>query len=131
VNFGHGGSTVIPKNNPAYHADLGFWKEGDFNGDGLTDLIHFVVKVPGVDPYVHVHFSKGKGEFAPPTGGFKFSEHGNPDLRQRYDANVGEWSIRYDPQTGRDSLVHDPKIPDGRINVWRSNGDGTFTLGSP
>ena len=83
--------------------------------------------VPGVDAYVHVHFSKGQGEFALPTPGFNFREHPQHD----YNANLGYWYTQYDPATGRDSLVHDPKLPDHRIHVWRSNGDGTFTIGSP
>jgi hypothetical protein len=129
VKFGSGGSTVVPQGVPTYDAHIGFWGAGDFNGDGLTDLVHFVFGIPKVDPYVQVHFSKGGGVFAPPTPGFTFREHANP--QHDYDAYAGGWSIGYDPSTKRSTLLHDPKLPDGRIHVWRSNGDGTFAIGVP
>jgi hypothetical protein len=129
VNFGKGGSTVIPKNNPAYHADYGFWLAGNFNSDQLTDFVHLVLGVPGLDPYVHVHFSRGGGDFAVPTAGFNFRKNAN-NLGD-YNANLGSWSIGFDPETKLNTLVHDPKLPDRRIHVWRSNGDGTFNIGIP
>lgn len=130
IKFGNGGSTVIPVNNPNYHAEVGFWLAGDFTGNGLTDLAHLVIGVPGLDPYVHVHFSQGGGQFAPPTAPFVFSKFANP--QHDYNAALGTWSVGFDPATNRATLVHDPKLPDGRIYVWRSNGnDGTFTIGVP
>jgi hypothetical protein len=123
-----GGSIAIPQDIPTYRADVGFWAVGDFNSDGLTDLVHFVVGVPGVDSYVHVHFSKGGGAFERPTAGFNFRKNAN--TIGDYDASVGYWSIGYDPQTRRNTLVHDPKLPDGRIHVC-SKADGTFILGVP
>ncbi len=127
VTFGDGKSTNIPKNNPAYKASLGFWLAGDFNGDGIADLIHFVVKNPGHENYVHVHFSSGGGNFSPPTGGFSFPVAAKiPE----YDANPGYWSVRDVNGDGLDDLVHDPKNRDGRIHVWTSNGDGTFQIRS-
>ncbi len=131
VSFGSGGTAVVPKNNPAYHADIGFWATGDFNGDGVADLVHFVVGVAGVDPYVQVHLSQGGGDFLAPTPPFHFRDHAGPE--RDYNANAGSWSVGFDPATKRATLVHDPKSPGGQIHVWRWKGadEDTFTLGAP
>jgi hypothetical protein len=128
VSFGRGGQTVVPIGIPDYDARLGTWLAGDFNGDGITDLAHLVLNWPNHDPYLHVHFSKGKGVFAPPTPGFNFRAVANP--QHDYNANLGNWYVQYDSVNRRDMLVHDPKLPDNRRHAWRSNGDGTFAVGS-
>ena len=78
MTFGSGNETHVPKDNPNYDASLGHWATGDFDGDGRTDLVHFVTRVPNVVGYVHVHFSRGKDSFQKETGGYVFREHANP-----------------------------------------------------
>lgn len=128
IYFGNGNQTVVPKNNPDYDARLGTWLVGDFNGDGLDDLVHMVVggPIPPNGGYVHVHFPIGENDFNPPTTGFVFSQFANP--QHDYNASLGFWRVEDLDHDGRDDLVHDPKLPDGRIHKWYSNGDGTFTL---
>ncbi|MGM5026282.1 hypothetical protein AB8B02_08665 [Tardiphaga sp. 862_B3_N4_1] len=128
VKYGSGGQAIVPENNPAYNASLGTWIAGDFNADGLTDLAHLVIHVRGVDPYVHVHFSTREKTFQTPTT-FNFRQHANSI--GDYNANLGIWSVGYDPKTNSAAMIHDPKLPDGRIHVWRSPGDGSFVIGGP
>jgi FG-GAP-like repeat len=125
INFGNGNSTTIPQPaNAAYNASLGFWLVGDFNGDGLTDMIHFVTHNPGHENYAHVHFSRGQGKFDPPSAPFSFPSHSSPD----YNASLGTWQARDVNGDGKDDLVHYTQINNNRVHVWLSNGDGTFSI---
>jgi len=112
-----GGRTqvVVPKDIPSYNAKVGTWFAGDFDGDGLTDLAHVARAVPGLAPRVHIHFAIGGGIFAAPTTSiFR-------DISSGYDANLGEWTVSYDASSGRDALVHNPRLSDDRRHWWTSH----------
>jgi hypothetical protein len=42
IKFGNCNTTLIPINNDQYDASVGMWFAGDFKGDGLTHLVHWV-----------------------------------------------------------------------------------------
>jgi len=117
----------IPSNNPAYNAELGFWLSGDFDGDGVTDLLHMVTKDSGGGrlDYNHVHFSKGNGGFRAPTK-FAFPCAANPQCD--YNTSLGNWTAREIDSDGKTDLVHNPQLPDNRKHCWFSLGDGRFQL---
>lgn len=127
VSFGHGRSSTIPRGIPDYDARLGRWLAGDFNGDGRDDLAHLVTHVPGLDARVHVFFSstaENSGFRAPTT--FVFRDHANP--QRDYSAELGSWDIEVDRDTKMAMLVHNPRLPDGRIHEWVSSGNGAFAI---
>ncbi|MDO9296601.1 hypothetical protein [Bradyrhizobium sp.] len=118
IRFGSGRQTSIPENNPQYDASIGKWLPGDFNGDGLTDLAHVARPIGRI----HIHFAEVGGNFRSPT---------TLEIRQLipgYDANLGNWDVSFDSSTGRAFLIHDPSLPDKRNHIWKSNGDGGFTM---
>jgi hypothetical protein len=90
---------------------------GDFNGDGLTDLVHLVTNSSG--SYVRVWISKGNGEFV---------QHGAYKPGDGYDVSSNSHNYQtgdFDGD-GKTDLIH--FYDNNRAFVWFSNGDGTFRL---
>lgn len=117
----------VPSNIPDYNAELGFWLFGDFNGDGVTDLLHMVTKDAGGGrlDYNHVHFSDGNGGFRAPTK-FSFPCAANPQCD--YNTSLGNWTARDIDSDGKTDLEHNPHASDNRKHCWFSLGDGGFQL---
>ena len=105
---------AFPENGYGVAANDYKYKGGDFNGDGKSDLIHFVS-----NDYVHVWLAKGDGTF---------------DIKARFPAAngypVAANSYNYIPGDfngdGKTDLFH-LKGP-SETRVWLSNGDGTFDI---
>ena len=98
------------------------FQTGDFNGDGKTDLIHFVND--GKKGFVTVWNSKGDGTFdvkAP------FTPSPNYDVsNNNFNFKLGDFNG--DRKTDLIHFVNDGKK--GYVHVWLSKGDGTFDLKS-
>jgi len=110
-NFTPGGNYEVGANNYNYQT-------GDFNGDGKTDLIHFVNSGKG---YVVVWLSKGDGDFD-----VKSSFTPNPSYgvnNNNFNYKTGDFN-----GDGKTDLVHFIDPGNGYVNVWNSNGDGTFDV---
>ncbi|WP_107667251.1 FG-GAP-like repeat-containing protein [Cyanothece sp. BG0011] len=100
------------------------YEVGDFNGDGKTDLVHFVDDSwRGGNGYIHVWFSKGDGTFD--ISYFDPSNYGVNNNHYRYE--VGDFN-----GDGKTDLVHfvddSWRGGNGYIHVWFSKGDGTFDI---
>ena len=87
---------------------------GDFNGDGLTDLLHFVDR-----DSVRVWLNKGDGTFSikrefTTINGYAISDN-------NYNFKLGDFN-----GDGKTDLIHfaDPDA----VRVWTSRGDGTFII---
>lgn len=92
----------------------GLLRAGDFNADGRTDVLHAVT-----GGYVHVWFSQGNGSFSVTT--FQpWAGYGIPN---------GEWQIADFNGDGRSDIVHSIQNSD-YVHVWRSLGNGSFTVGT-
>lgn len=105
---------AFPENGYGVSANNYNYKGGDFNGDGKSDLIHFVS-----NDYVHVWLAKGDGTFDikgrfPAANGYGVAANG-------YNYTPGDFN-----GDGRTDLLH-MTGPDG-ARVWMSNGDGTFDI---
>ncbi len=87
------------------------WQYGDLNGDGKTDLIYI-----RKDSYVTVLISKGDGTF--------IANKFNP--RSGYETGVGSWQSGDINGDGKSDIIH--LIGNDYINIWLSNGDGTFMV---
>ncbi|OMH30405.1 FG-GAP-like repeat-containing protein [Motiliproteus sp. MSK22-1] len=87
---------------------------GDFNGDGRTDMIHF----PN-DGISHVWLANGDGTFT--VNDFK------PDANYNFE---GDGGYRYRTGDfngdGLSDLIH--FVSNDHVNIWTSNGDGTFAV---
>lgn len=88
---------------------------GDFNGDGLTDLVHIVNF-----NYLHVWISNGDGTFNiqsrfPATNGYSLKNDAG------YHFSVGDFN-----GDGKSDLLH--IVNNNYAHVWLSNGDGTFEI---
>ncbi|MBD2569107.1 Calx-beta domain-containing protein [Anabaena lutea] len=106
---------------PSYAPWNGYWmannnynfKTGDFNGDGKTDLIHFIN-----NDYTHVWLSKGDGTFDvpsfTPSSGYSIGAN-------NYNFKTGDFN-----GDGKTDLIHFDN-PDS-LHLWLANGDGTFTI---
>jgi FG-GAP-like repeat/Salmonella virulence plasmid 65kDa B protein len=86
----------------------------DFNGDGLTDLIHFVN-----NDYIHVWLSRGDGTFDihskfPSSAGYGVGAN-------NYSYQVGDFN-----GDGRADLMHFADF--NYTHVWLSRGDGAFDI---
>ena len=92
---------------------------GDFNKDGMMDLIHFVD-----DDHIRVWFSNGDGTF---TIKDRFVPK-NRDLGMRYGVGMNNYNylITDFDGDGMDDVIH--FVDDYHIRVWLSNGDGTFNI---
>ena len=94
------------------------FQTGDFNGDGKTDLIHFVNNGNG---YVHVWNSKGDGTFDlkaafTPAPGYGVNAN-------NFNFQTGDFN-----GDGKTDLIHFVNNGNGYVHVWNSKGDGTFDL---
>ncbi|MFI5397027.1 MAG: FG-GAP repeat domain-containing protein [Candidatus Binatia bacterium] len=121
-----GGKKPIVTEIPGYDVTAGPWLTGDFNGDHKLDLAHIVIRNVEKPGYVHIFFGDGTGHFpvAPPK--FSFVENANPE--HKYDASLGVWSAEDYDGDGLTDLIHNPRLPDGRIHRWRSLGNGFFQI---
>ena len=95
--------------NDTYNIVSGQWRTGDFNGDGKTDLVHLTD-----GDYVHSWFYRSDGKFD--VGQFTF--------RVGYNIRSGTWLTGDFNADGRTDLAH--VTDDEYVNLWFSNGDGTF-----
>jgi hypothetical protein len=98
-----------------YVMDTGFWLQGDFNGDKKTDFMH----VTGDPSGFNVWLSNGDGTFnvAP------FSPWPG------YLTPNGVWTVGDFNHDGNTDIVH-LVASQGTANIWTSNGDGTFRVGT-
>lgn len=124
VTLSSGRDILVPANMP-YNAKNGFWLSGDFNGDGVTDLLHMVTNGVSKPNYCHVHFSNGNGGFRAPTR-FVFPCSGKAPCG--YNILLGNWIAQDIDGDGTTDLKHNPKLPDNRRHCWFSKGDGSFQL---
>jgi hypothetical protein len=95
-----------------YWLQGGFWRSGDINGDGRTDLIHFL---PG--DYIRPWLSNGDGSF---TVGF-FSPGAG------YWIQGGAWHVGDFNGDVKTDFIH--LLPGDSVRPWLSNGNGSFTVG--
>ena len=110
-NGSHSFSVRFFRPGPGYGMQNGFWKQGDFNGDRRTDLIH----VAGPD-YTHPWLSNGDGSFT-----VAFFQPG-----PGYGMRNGFWREADFNGDGRGDLIHFAG-PD-YTHPWLSRGDGSFTV---
>ncbi|MBO1058679.1 MAG: hypothetical protein HEQ27_20060, partial [Dolichospermum sp. JUN01] len=94
------------------------YETGDFNGDGKTDLIHFVNNGNG---YVHVWNSKGDGTFDvksafTPAPGYGVNAN-------NFNYQTGDFN-----GDGKTDLTHLVNSGNGYVHVWTSNGDSEATV---
>ena len=89
------------------------YKTGDFNGDGKTDLIHFVN-----NNYVNVWISQGNEKFKvekfEPWDGYAIGSNG-------YNYKIGDFN-----GDGKTELIH--FVNNNYVNVWISQGNGKFKV---
>ncbi|MCZ8226185.1 MAG: FG-GAP-like repeat-containing protein, partial [Microcystis sp. LE19-84.1B] len=110
-DFTPGGNYQVGANNYNYQL-------GDFNGDGKTDSIHFVNSGNG---YVYVWLSNGDGTFDVKPSFTPSPSYGVNNNNFNY--KVGDFD-----GDGKSDLVHFIDPGNGYVNVWNSNGDGTFDV---
>ncbi len=89
---------------------------GDFNGDGKTDLIHFVNNT-----YAHTWISNGNGTFDIQS---PFPNTGYSVGANDYKFLTGDFN-----GDGKTDLIH--FVNNTYAHTWISNGDGTFDIQSP
>lgn len=92
------------------------YKLGDFNGDGLTDMIHFYSAA-----YAHVWLSKGDGTFEVKSRFPSVTGYGVGEPNQTYNYQLGDFN-----GDGKDDLIHFAN--QSYIHIWFSQGDGTFAV---
>ena len=98
-----------------YAIPNGLWLPMDVNGDGKTDIVHAVQN----SDYVHTWMSNGDGTFAVGT----FSPWDG------YAIPNGLWLPMDVNGDGKSDIVHAVQDSD-YVHTWRSNGDGTFAVGT-
>jgi hypothetical protein len=96
-----------------YDMHLGHFLAGDFNGNGKTDLVHIVAG----SSYANVWISNGNGTFSVT----QFSPWAG------YDMHLGYFVAGDFDGDGKTDLAHIVAGFD-YVNVWRSNGNGTFAV---
>ncbi|MEL6867989.1 MAG: VCBS repeat-containing protein, partial [Bacteroidota bacterium] len=103
----------FPNTNYGVNANNYNFLSGDFNGDGMTDMVHIVN-----DDYLHVWESKGDGTFtiqnAFPNNGYSLNDND-------YNFRVGDYN-----GDGKTDLLH--LASNSRAYTWTSKGDGTFAI---
>lgn len=115
ISNGNGTYSVSPTYRPTgYNMTSGIgWKTGDFNGDGKTDLLHLW------SGGVNLWASLGNGTYIVT----------NPYRPANYTMAGGiDWKTGDFNGDGKMDLAH---IWDGGVNLWKSNGDGSFTVSGP
>src|SRR5262249_18443908 len=96
-----------------YDVTSGTMLVGDFDGDGKSDIFHAVA---GAN-YANVWFSKGDGTF-----------NVLPYLPwPSYVMDTGFWLVGDFNGDGKADVIHALSGSDW-VNVWLSNGNGTFTV---
>jgi hypothetical protein len=94
-----------------YGMQTGTWRSGDFNGDGLTDLMHLCCP-----NYANVWMATGGGGFALST--FQPSSD--------YGIQYGAWWPGDYNGDGKTDILH--ACCPNYANLWLSTGDGRFTI---
>ncbi|MEM7037077.1 MAG: FG-GAP-like repeat-containing protein, partial [Bacteroidota bacterium] len=89
------------------------YKQGDFNGDGRMDLVHFVD-----NNYLHVWLSDGDGTYSIQGA---WPQNGYPLGANNYNFEVGDFNA-----DGKEDLIH--FRDNNQAVVWLSNGNGTFQI---
>ncbi len=117
VLFGKGDGTFEQHIAPAssgYNAAANGYRfdQGDFNGDGLTDLVHFAS-----DAVVHIWLAKGDGNFDIQPGFRPWSTYSISANNYRFV--IGDYN-----GDGKSDMVH--LINGNTFHTWYSRGDGTF-----
>ncbi len=120
LSDGDGGFT-IPRPGYApwsgYDTGIGQWLNGDFDGDGKTDLFHTVPFLLG-QQCINTWLSNGDGTFNISTF--------NPGIRYR---TTGRWISADVNGDGRTDMVHLRGLyPIYYFNSWISMGDGNYEM---
>jgi FG-GAP-like repeat len=107
---------------------------GDFNGDGKTDLIHFVklfnTATNKDNSYVHVWLSKGDGTFEVKDGYSPWNKQGAfLPIDYSVDANNFNFQTGDFNGDGKTDLIH--HVDNNYNLIWTSNSDGTFNIATP
>lgn len=93
----------------------GRWLQVDVNGDGLADQVHLKDSAGNFS----VWRSNGDGTFT-------ITNHQAPSGTD-VNLNDGFWKVADVNGDGLGDLIHFTSNP-GQLIIWRSNGDGTFTI---
>lgn len=107
------GPTILPVTDTETSVSGGKWFSMDLDGNGITDLVHLTT----LSGAYRVWLSNGDGTFAIR----EFSTTADTNLSD------GSWQMLDVNGDGKPDLVHLTTAP-GLIQVWISNGDGTFTI---
>ena len=94
------------------------YKTGDFNGDGKTDLIHFID--PG-NGYVNVWNSNGDGTF-------DVKQSFTPSRSYGVNNNNFNYKVGDFDGDGKTDLIHFIDPGNGYVDVWNSSGDSKTTI---
>lgn len=96
-----------------YGVQQGSYHVADVSGDGRSDIVHLCCS-----NYVETWVSNGNGSFNLP---------GAWQPWQNYGVQYGQWLTgRFDFSTGSQDLIH--ICCTNTVNVWRSNGNGTYSV---
>ncbi|WLQ13235.1 FG-GAP-like repeat-containing protein [Hahella aquimaris] len=106
--------TGFPNSGYGLEANDYNFKVGDFNGDGRSDLIHFVNR-----DYTHTWLSNGDGTF-------NIQEKFYPQPGYGVDANNYNYIVGDFNGDGNTDLVH--LVNKDYVRVWTSSGDGRFVI---
>ncbi len=92
------------------------FEQGDFNGDGLTDLIHFISSTE-----IKIWLADGKG-------GFEIQKSFRPNNTYDIATNDYRYVLGDYNGDGKTDLVH--LVNASLVYIWTSSGDGAFTVTS-
>jgi archaellum component FlaF (FlaF/FlaG flagellin family) len=112
--FGNGDGTFEPATNVPLNAYSSFVAVGDFNGDGIPDLL------AADEPYISVLLGNGDGTFQPPIDNDSFSPIP--------PSAVGIGDFNGDGKL--DVVVGGSEFTTSQATVLLGNGDGTFQTGT-
>lgn len=99
-----------------YRTSSGVWRVGDFNGDGMDDLVHLVLRTNDVNAWI----SNGDASFrivrTEAASGYKISN--------------GDWIVGDLNNDGRDDLLH--AVANARYaHAWMAGADNRFQVSGP